>query len=344
MKLADAKSLVFELIERHDRDNGVGPDPHQDRPQRHAMAEGKFLSTVSALKRCGLINTAKFEVLAERSLRRLEDLSSALDSGRGFGLGFSYSGAAADVPYTITTAVVTEGLLAAASQSSLGDFDAMSTATRAWMTNDEVLVLTGQGRVPKYSLTDEAVITNVVGFWSSVLGEAHADLASQGRDYVHQSYVKGIGWPYKTGSSRFDLLHACYAARSHLEEPADARAVATAVSRFMMPTGFVDKFDLVEIEEAALAVSRASSARALIEESRGFVFYDEPARVWSLGELLVVAAMLPGGAILEGFWNSVTRRALIQIMAIDFSGVGPRHAMHAAHGLAMTLEGARVRR
>lgn len=339
--MAETRRLALDLVERHDRDDGVGPDPYQAVPQQHAMAEGKFLSAIAALEKCGLLKTGKFHHLAERSLARLESISLWTDAGRGFGLGFSYSDVAADVPYTITTAIVTEGLLAAASRSSSNIFTDMAAEARLWMTNDENLVSSSQGSMPRYAPTKDAIVTNVVSFWSSVLGDEHEDLTSRARYHVRQAYVMGVGWPYRADSSRFDLLHACYSARSLITVPTEAGKIATAISRFVTPTGFLDKFDLVGIEEAVLVASRASSPLVRIEEECGFVYFDAPARVWSLGELLVVAAMRPGASLFEGFWRAVERRVLAEILSADFSTLGPRHAMHAAHGLSLALERAR---
>ena len=63
----------------------------------------------------------------------------------------------------------------------------------------------------------------------------------------------------------------------------------------------------------------------------------KPARPWSLGEALVVAAELAADPTSGSLWRPRLRpAATAAIEAIPDAG-GPRHAMHLAHGLAATF-------
>lgn len=342
MSLGRAKVLVLELIDRHDLADGVGDDPCCSVPQQHAMAEGKFLSTIATLVQARLISGTRFEALAKKSLARLLSVSMPSESGTGFGLGFSWGKESEESAFAVTTSIVTDGLLAAAALSASPAFAEMAEETRRWLLSDDINESTVDGRLPCYSVSDRSIVTNVVGLWATVLGDDQDHMAAMGREYILRAHIEGVGWTYSHESTRVDLLHTCYSVRPFLDYPDMGLEIATAVSRFVSSNGFIDKFDVMSVDDAVDVASRSSRSVVQIEGERGFVVFGEPARVWSLGELLVVAAARPGGQRLEGFWRSLAARALNHVFEIDLRSEGPRHAMHLAHGLASILARARA--
>lgn len=342
MNLSLVKEIVLDLVQRHHDADGLGPDPYQPAPMRHAMAEGKLLAAVAELAESRVLGAQQVETIAAASLERLGELQIETDHGAGFGLGFGWRGVPADTPFTITTAIVTDGLDRIASvMRKPGPASDLATATKAWLTSDEILdTETG---LPQYSPVFTDVIINVVGFWAHALRGSHPEFAAVGRRYVEQTFLPGIGWPYVPGEGRLDLLHTCYSAHALLDQPDAARQIATAVSRFVSPTGLFDKVDVMSLDDAEGAATRATSTCITVDATHAYVLHTAPARLWSIGELLTICSRRPGTDTLNGFWRSVAIRAVDQLGSMDLTAEGPRHTMHVAHGLASHLAAERSR-
>ena len=342
MKLSLIKDLTLDLVEQHHDSDGVGPDPYQPAPMRHAMAEGKFLASISKLVETQVLSRQRAETMAAASLSRLENLQSETKNGAAFGLGFRWKGTPSSVPFTITTAIVADGLDQAASMTSNPEpFLKMASATKDWLTSDAVIEAVSQ--LPKFAPDDPTIVTNVVGFWAHVLRRSHPQLARTGRHHVESTYLSEAGWTYTPRNSRLDLLHTCYTARIVLDQPEQARRIATAVSRFVTPMGLIDKADVLTLAEANAASKRSISAQIVIEEKHAYVLHPTPARPWSIGELLTVCAARPGGEKFHGFWRSLAIQSTDQLRSMDLVTDGPRHAMHIADGLASHLATERIK-
>jgi hypothetical protein len=336
MKISHVKETVLGLVQAHHDAGGRGPDPYQPAPMAHAMAEGKLLATAAELRQSGVLSESWSKSISADSIHRLVELALPTEHGAAFGLGFAWKGMPADTPFTITTAIVVDGLdrLAAVTDDA-APLRAMADEARAWLASPAVVdPMTG---LPTFSPADPQVVTNVVGYWSHVLRESHPELADAGVRHVRDCYVGGIGWPYVPGSGRLDLLHTCYTARPLLRSDDFSTLIATAISRFITPASMLDKVDAVPIAEAVAAAQRAANTCIALGENTGYVLHSAPARAWSIGELLTVCAARPGGADLTGFWRSLAIRSLAELDGLDLAADGPRHAMHAAHGLAAHL-------
>jgi hypothetical protein len=341
MNLSLLKDVVLDLVQGHHDADGIGPDPYQPVPMRHAMAEGKFLASISELARTGVLSSQRAETMAAASLHRLGEIQSETEYGIAFGLGFDWKGIPNSTPFTITTAIVADGLDRVASVVREPEpFWKMAAATKDWLTSDDAL--DAASRLPNFSPGYPTVITNVVGFWAYVLRDSHPDFAVAGRRYVEAAYVPSVGWTYAPNEKRLDLLHVCYTARAVLDQPEKAHRVATAVSRFFTPTGLIDKIDMMSLAEADAAANRAIDALITIEETRAFLLHAVPARPWSIGELLTVCAGSPGDGTLDNFWRSVAVQSIKQLGSMDLVADGPRHTMHLAHGMASHLATART--
>lgn len=339
MLASQVKQLVLDLVDQHDELDGVGRDPYHSQPRCHAMAEGKFLSAVSCLAKSGIISEQRFFALAGRSLERLRSLQLKTSKGAGFGLNFEYGGAAAETPYTITTSVVAEGLINVINHKSLTGTVELLEACRAWLVSPEILVHLNRIVLPGFAPRNLSVITNVVGFWSTVLGSEHRTLTNSAKEYVNGAYIDGLGWPYHPESTRYDLLHTCYASRGSAAQAGDSLRIATAVSKFVLPHAIIDKFDAVTTDEALRATAKARSVTVQFSSSGAIVLYPDNARLWSLGELLVVSSWQrrAGSADFEPFWSRVSSRTLDAVGPAMIGSGGPRDEMHLVHGLACHL-------
>lgn len=333
---------MLDLVQRHHDADGLGPDPYQPAPMRHAMAEGKLLAAVAELAESRVLGAQQVEAIAAASLRRLTALQTENDHGISFGLGFGWKGMSPATPFTITTVVVVDGLeRISAAVRDPEPFEAMTAQTTRWLTSEEAL--DPSSGLPHFSPAYPTVVTNVVGFWAHVLRDRYPDLAGAGRRHVDATYVDDIGWTYVPDENRLDLLHTCYTARAVLADASQARNIATAISRFITPSGLLDKVDVLSLDEADAAASRATSTCITVDGNRAYLLHAAPARLWSIGELLTVCAARPGDGSLDGFWRSVAIRAIEQLDSMDLQADGPRSTMHVAHGLATHLAAERSR-
>ena len=336
MNLSEVKETVLGLVQAHHDADGRGPDPYCPAPMSHAMAEGKLLAAVAELRRSEVVSASWSKPILESSIRRLAGLALPTKDGMAFGLGFAWKGMPADTPFTITTAIVVDGLSRVV--PLVGDPEPIRGMVReasSWLTSPSVLE--PQTGLPKFSPADPQVVTNVVGYWSYVLRETHPELSDAGVRHVRNCYVGEIGWPYTTDSERLDLLHTCYTVRPLLSSGDFSTRIAAAISRFITPRGPLDKFDAVSVPKAVAAAGRAANLCVVLGENKGYVLHSVPARAWSIGELLCVCAERPGGSDLADFWRSLAVRSVAEIENLDLSTEGPRHAMHVAHGLATHL-------
>lgn len=336
MNLSKVKESVLGLVQAHHDADGRGPDSYCPSLSAHAMAEGKLLATLAELRRSEVVSRSWSKPILEGSIRRLFNLALLTEDGTAFGLGFAWKGMPADTPFTITTAIVLDGLNRVLSE--VDDSDAIRGMVREatrWLTSSSVLE--SQTGLPKFSPKDPQVVTNVVGYWSYVLREIHPELSDAGVQHVRNCYVGETGWPYAAGSERLDLLHTCYTIRPLLDSGDFATRIAAAISRFVTPRGLFDKVDAFSVPKAVAVAERSATACVVLGENRGYVLHSAPARGWSIGELLRICAERPGGSELAGFWRSLAIRSLAELENLDLSAEGPRHAMHVAHGLAAHL-------
>jgi hypothetical protein len=354
--LAATRSHLESLLAYYERVQGVGPDDYDVEPRWHAMAEAKYLAAIAALRRTGLLAAVDHERRVEAALDRLtSSTASGAEAGTAWGLGFEYGAAGADEPYTITTAQVAAGLV---DNEVLLEEPAgrrcRATAAEAvrWLTEGCPRLQVHALELPVYSPTNSRLIHNATAYWIYALRAAtdagHAvtiDLVPIA-EWLLEQKVGDVGWTYEAGSARADLLHTCYIVLALMAviPPTHPRAAEVdrhallACAQFVESNGLRDHFDVLQLSDV-LAKPRPWNGRAFrLVGSWALSGLDTPARAWSVGELLVVAAAGSGRPAVGGLWQTQIRWLSAMAAEQHASCTSLRHAMHLAHGQARVLE------
>lgn len=359
---ADAiRTAALYLLRQYEAAAGKSADEYSEAPQLHPMAEGKYMSSLAALQRTGAVKADYITRHIRHSLARLEGTAVPQRTGIAWGLGFPFREASAEEPYVITTCIVVTGLLDA---MELADGD--DRVRLAELVKDALSWLLDGARrepwngidVPTFSQSIPEVVFNVVAQWSYVLTRAQnlgvlpSSGGGQTGDHreaattVLDQFRPNVGWTYGALNTRLDLVHTCYIGNALLHTLPERRdqvdrALLVATTQFLSPHGWFDRFDLVDAAEA-IARPRLWSAgtHRFLDDATLFGF-DRPARPWSVGELLVLAATSASGGSTSQFWATQLRP--VATLAVGrYLGTKPfRHSMHLAHGLAVVLEALR---
>jgi len=321
------------------------------------MADGKYLQVLAVLRQSKLISAAQFKERSQRVCTRLE--SSALrcfDEGWGWGLGFSHRDLPTTEPFLITSAIVNRGLVDCHSQGLGIDVSAKllrkgGIGLEAWMRELALPVGELGIRLPAYSPGIREPIYNAAAYAMGTLRliEDAEGLTPAGAgvfpamEWICARRVDGLGWPYSPNSPIVDLLHQCYI----LNALADAFGVgsiesasAEMVGQFAGPCCFADAMRLVMVDDETANVRDIPWLRPLGRHQVELL--PKPARLWSLGELLVLMSRLGLEGERSDAWVRQGRRVAESIL-LRLSAPGdaeaqfPRHVMHAVHGLACYL-------
>lgn len=358
---AQAKNCVETYLDIYRQRQGESTDPYHPEPLYHPMAEGKYLLTLAALKRAGCLGDIRHEEWLTAAKSRLQ--AHAIPTGEqgiGFGLNFGYKDAAADEPYLITTSIVLRGLLEnlALLDHTKNIFGSLPQNCLNWMHNLPKLKIkhTTLHHVPVFSPHNPKIVFNAVAYWAGTLHLA-SDMGFSCQDaswrevprWMWETFVPGHGWPYEPESTRFDLLHQCYILNSlrALRSATDLEWMAVqTLSWFAIPGGLMDKYDLQSPEEAVSLATKSGSVCAHFGPNQAVIMHDEPARMWSWGEMLAVMATMAAQGKLSEYWHASMKRSTRWTtdtwhdgtIEESLSTFGFRHLMHLAHGLACVLE------
>lgn len=359
--LRTIRSTLLDVIEAHERCGGRGRDDYFDEPIVHPMAEGKYLSTLATLHETRLLSADRMRSHADAALERLAATSVATAPDEAaWGLGFHRADTEPDEPFVVTTAIVASGLLDL--PDGLGAD--MATAACTWLDRvaprTNVEVDGGRASLHLYSPSMPVLIVNAVAVAAAVLARAGlgGDTEPPTR-WIVDRHVPGVGWPYADDSPRVDLVHQCYVLNALLElagpelvEP----AAMQVLGRFKDRTSFIDKLTLFPTDDPADEppdTVLANAASFAHHPGDGWLVRDpDPARDWSVGELLVLLARLQIEGRRRRYWATMLRRTLTVAadrMAVhaepgDDLSHRPRHAMHLAHGAASAVASLRSSR
>jgi hypothetical protein len=359
--LSSARSIAELLLATFESCNGAGTDDYSNDVRVHPMAEGKYLSAMTVMRRIKLLSASAFTRRLDASLDRLErcDLLKARDEcGAAWGLGFAYRDAPADEPYVVTTAIVAAGLFAAGSERSL------ESAGRAlqWLDESaprsEVAGPSGTLRVHQYQFSPviRETVVNAAALAAGVLhiGARSIDHRSVA-DWIVQLHDGHAGWWYTASVPKVDLLHQCYiiAALLDLDRLDDADELAQrTLPGFFAGHELLDKISVISAEKAATAIVKSSHEGCFFPTSDVAVYrHGARARIWSIGELLhVVSRLLVARTNRAPLWNAMLRRLLADLpgmlarhaQSIPDWAIRVRHSMHLAHGLACAIEALRL--
>src|SRR5690606_32880946 len=111
----------------------------------------------------------------------------------------------------------------------------------------------------------------------------------------------------------------------------------------------LDKFDHLPMVSALERLAKAKSAFGRFSESGSTIWSNHPARPWSVGEALVTTAWFSRHGVYRTVWRNLGWK-LLNLTGLRLKSRMPfewksqfRHAMHVAHGLAVTIEAERVK-
>lgn len=360
---ARVREALLGLLADHHKTRGIGPDAYHAAPIVHPMAEGRFLAAIAASARTCLITPTRFQAMAAASVERLAECAVPFGEDLGWGLEFGHRDLGGKEPYLITTAVVAEGLIELS--DLLPDVPDVSLFTElreqalgglaAWCRDASVFNADLGIPLPAYSPNLRRPIVNAAAYCLGTLlsGQPQDPSADQWRSAlacVAKGRLPGIGWPYEPDSPIVDLLHQCYVLNALGRLPAELwdgprvdRAVVETVSLFTDPSGFLDVAVLHKHPE--LPPRNPGALRCM-----GDCFVTmkpTPARLWSLGELLVTLSGRiadhrdSNAARWRRYAQPVCEAVLSRLASDDAEARFPRHRMHAALGLARYMQAVR---
>lgn len=359
-----AAGIVADIVEKSEVAEGVSDDQYTEQPVYHAMADGKKLQLLSLCFNANWISETWFTARRDAALERLEIGRSVLGDRAAWGLGFSYKDLPSNEPYLITTSVVARGLLEASRRIALREPQArLATSAYRWIS-EFIVQTTGpldeQPEIPAFSTNEPLRVYNSAAYACALIvqlagevGKAPSPSAfkrAQGvLELVKQALEPGLGWPYAASRRTVDLVHQGYIFNSLAEVyGADALGVELlkSLSLFMCSDICFDRFDIETIETAMARNEAAASAKTLLMNDFGLIF-GKPARLWSLGEILVALCRLQASAANSRYVEIVIRRVVSQLIALydsafDGSTSDLRQQLHAAHGLAAWLRTSRI--
>ena len=359
-----AAEVLAHVVRSFQDSDGVSADEYWKRPLYHPMAEGKYLQTLAVSQEAGWISMDWMQTQARAAARRLRAHAIAGEPNRmAWGLGFSYKGVPADEPYLITTAIVAAGLSELRCRVDHPDLADLHLKALNWIA--EFIACRGSKRrsLPAFSPNQPIRVVNSGAYAASALLRAHAlgqyeptsaicRRASAILETVDASYRSDIGFPYADGVPVVDLLHQAYILNALLDagRSADIEEQAlTVVATLREGQRFLDTAKITDVATAIADQVKASQAVFLrVHGSIGLVLNHRPARLWSLGEVVVLCARLSQTGRYPEFWKLQSRRAAEQLLtSYHFAGDETpslhRPAMHAAHGLAAWLKTTRIR-
>jgi hypothetical protein len=320
------------------------------------MADGKYLQALAVLSSTGLISISQLQKRSLEACVRIENNAFKSVEGIIWGLGFSWRNLSATEPFLITSAIVTRGLLDCHCQGVLSDKTAYLlrlgwTGLKAWMRELSISVDEDHLSLPVYSPNIREPVYNAAAYSLATLrliDESEGRVSSiadplRDMDWIRSRRVSGLGWPYSPTSPVVDLLHQCYI----LNALADAfggqsieQECAEMMGQFAGPCCFADAMLLVMGNEESANARDIRWLRPLGDFQVQLL--PKPARLWSLGELLVLLSRLGLEGKHSEAWVRQGRRIAEAIMsrltaADDAEASYPRHVMHAVHGLASYL-------
>jgi hypothetical protein len=351
--LKSLKKELLQLLSNYENAEGHGRDKYCGKKSYHAMADAKYLSAIAEIRRIGLINSDSYIERLDSVVTRLKNHNLSKSSELAcWGLGFDYGETPTDEPYLITTSFVAKGLVA----NNCPETQPLCKAALAWLNSYQWTVQAKTGKndcevvkLPCYNPKSQTLIYNAVAQWAGVLRWSQEkevvdpswDLDAI-RDLILADYVEPVGWRYSPVSTRFDLLHLCYildglsmlCAMNDTEDKA-----LKAVSFFLDGKGgFLDKFDLFNLQDSMKAVTRSYACSILPVGEFWVLRHHVEAKLWSLGELLGVLCNLARRGEYYRFWERVAHRTaflLITELKKDQEETKyPRDMGHVINGLS----------
>lgn len=352
----DLRLYIEKHLHSYELSRGIGVDAYCDAPQFHPMADGKYLQALAVLRSTGLISISHFQQRSFDACARIEINAMKFVEGISWGLGFSWRNLSSTEPFLITSAIVTRGLLDCHCQGLVSEQVTLllrlgGAGLKAWIRDISIPVNEEHIALPVYSPNIREPIYNAAAYALGTLKliDESEGLVSSSTDrlrvmeWIRSRRVAGLGWPYSSSSPVVDLLHQCYILNA-LSDVFGARSIeqecAEMLGQFAGPCCFADAMRLVMGNEESSNARDIPWLRPLGDFEVELL--PKPARLWSLGELLVLLSRLGLEGKHSEAWVRQGRRVATAIMSRlsaeeDKEARYPRHVMHAVHGLACYL-------
>jgi hypothetical protein len=357
MSFASRSKLTIDAaLSMYEAADGFGYDAYCENYICHPMADGKYLQALAVLFNTKLISLSQFQQRALIVCARIESNSLKCGHGMSWGLGFSWRNLPADETFLITSSIVSRGLLDCHCQGLLSDqaanlFRLAGFGLKEWIKNLSMLVGEKNISLPVYSPNIREPIFNAAAYalgTSDLIDKLEGRAPSstntlQAMQWIRSRHIVGLGWPYSPASPIVDLLHQCYIFNS-LADVFGIQSIEEEciemMGHFAGPCCFLDAIRLVRDKEELLNTRDIPWIRSLgdyIVEA-----LPKSARLWSLGELLVLLSRLGDEGKYSEAWVRQGRQVAEMIVSRlsekdDEETQYPRHVMHAVHGLASYL-------
>jgi hypothetical protein len=225
-----------------------------------------------------------------------------------------------------------------------------SVGLERWIENHSISVNEGRN-LPVYSPNIREPIYNAASYAFGTLklidkseGRAPLNIDTLGiMEWISSRRVAGLGWPYSPTNPVVDLRHHCYILKS-LADVFGVQSIekecAEMLGQFAGPCCFSDAIRLVKSKEELSSKRDVPWLRSLGDFQLELL--PKRARLWSLGELLVLLSRLGEEGENSEAWVRQARQVTEMIMSRlsaedDEEARYPRHTMHAVHGLASYL-------
>ncbi len=358
------RNIVIKSLEDYQSLSGISSDYYCREPQMHAMAEGKFLSSLAIAYQQELISSSKYDTLLGNSLERLLEMNLSRDPEQlCWGLRFAFENTDKFEPFLVTSCIVTQGIL---DNRRHVEKDLVQKSL-SWLAEypylEEVRTKFGSVKVPVFSPNTKRPITNAIARWVGVLNQASGDIRSKltGRvseitDWIIGLFIQPVGWGYEFKNKRIDLVHQCYILNGLLESNCDKNQLEETalktISGFYSVNGYVDKLDIVSMTKALDLCKRSSKVSIYPVQPFWVVKHHKEARLWSYGELLVSLSRFAGCGKQNEIWETLSKRVgdhitkSLPLSPENAAGneIYFRETMHAIHGMAELLAYLRSKR
>lgn len=342
------RNTITEKLEAYWAHPAHGADAYCSETLYHPMAEAKYLMVLQILYETNLLSGSRFELLVSQACERLAESAIPQTPGDGslWGLGFVFREQATNEPYLITSALVTHALeLCLKSQAQCDTstplLDSALQGLASWFST-YTIPIGGALDFPVYSPGIREPVLNSATYAASILlafDKQHK--ASAVLDWVVNSRVNDVGWLYAPNNFVIDLLHQCYilnSLRNYLAPNSIERFSAETLSLFLSMDNVSDSVKLVSSDQASPNdpfIKRVGNHKIQAPSKK--------ARLWSLGEALVLCTWLTTNGQNQKAWRKLSLH-FGELVVRDLNdnsrneGNYPRHIMHALHGLASLLQ------
>lgn len=351
---------ITNLLNIYEENNALGIDAYSPEKIYHPMADAKYLTTLTVLYNTKKITKANFSKRIYEPIERLQNSIVDNDSKfSGWGLGFEWRELTKDEPFLITTSLIVKSLsnivkILPEDEHSNRLYLQGLVYLKKWCEIKHLTAPINSSSLPMYSPNIKEPIFNAAAYALSTIIFSEAFSANKQvahlqniLSYIDAQHIDGIGWCYSDENYRIDLLHQCYILNSMM----DINGVQSyeihcleMIGHFMLPDGMLDVVSLHTSEKNFYE----KEIKAMRKIGKKWIeVLPKKARLWSLGELLVVISRLcQMGNNTEAwfqFGRKISTWIIIHLEDNDIESVYPRHTMHAAHGLSAYLSALRER-